>query len=69
MADVKALSLAEQDYLQRQLEKDAESRRKEREEAVERVRGKYRHLGTSSEAFIASKQEEIDIEDRRTRSK
>lgn len=32
---------------------------------VKEVRGKYAHLGLSSEAFAAQKQEEIRLEDRR----
>ncbi len=45
-----------------------EKERHRRIELSEKIMGKYAHLSTSSEAFARRKQEEIELEDRRSRS-
>lgn len=63
--EVRALSPAEQRQLRELLDKETrEAGREERARLAASIRGKYRHVLTSSEAFAARKAAEIALEDR-----
>lgn len=63
--EVRALSLEEQQQLLEILEQETLSSEQARRAALSRsIRGKYAHLGVSSDDFAARKAEEIALEDR-----
>lgn len=65
IAEVKRLSPDEQKVLREALDEEASAVERERRRAISRqVRGKYAHLGASSDEFAARKREEIEREDR-----
>lgn len=59
MEEVKSLTADERQRLLESLEQE------QRAELVRSVRGKYAHLGVSTEEVLRSKAEEIDLEERR----
>jgi len=63
--DVRALAPDEQRQLRELLERETEDSERSRRAALSRaIRGKYAHLGISSDDFAARKAEEIALEDR-----
>jgi hypothetical protein len=67
--EVRALSAEEQRQLREMLDKEMQaSEQEERNRLAAGIRGKYRDVLTGSEAFAASKAEEIALEDRRRAS-
>jgi hypothetical protein len=63
--EVRALSPEEQQQLREMLDREAHASEQSRRAALSRtIRGKYAHLGVSSDAFAARKAEEIALEDR-----
>jgi hypothetical protein len=62
MEEVKSLTADERQRLLEALEQE------QRAERVRSVRGKYAHLGVSTEEVLRSKAEEIDLEERRGKS-
>ena len=63
--EVRALSPEEQQQLREMLERETRSFEQSRRAALSRtIRGKYAHLGVSSDDFAARKAEEIALEDR-----
>jgi hypothetical protein len=62
MEEVKSLTAGERQRLLEALEQE------QRAERVRSVRGKYAHLGVSTEEVLRSKAEEIDLEERRGKS-
>ena len=63
---VMALSPDERRQLREMLNREAAPEQSQKDALLRRIQNKYQHLPTSSEAFAARKQEEIDLEDRRT---
>lgn len=59
MEEVKSLTADERQRLLEALEQE------QRAERIRRVRGKYAHLGVSTEEVLRSKAEEIELEERR----
>jgi CHASE1-domain containing sensor protein len=59
MEEVKSLTADERQRLLEALELE------QRAERIRSVRGKYAHLGVSTEEVLRSKAEEIDLEERR----
>jgi CHASE1-domain containing sensor protein len=59
MEEVKSLTADERQRLLEALELE------QRAERIRSVRGKYAHLGVSTEGVLRSKAEEIDLEERR----
>lgn len=65
--EVRQLPPDEQRRLREMLDYEHRSAEREMRAAVSRaIRGKYAHLGVSSDDFAARKAEEIALEDRRT---
>jgi hypothetical protein len=65
--EVRTLTSEERRQLREFLERQSPPSEAARAAAlVHQVRGKYAHVPTSSEAFAASKTEEIELENRRT---
>jgi len=65
MEEVRALTPDEQRQLRELLERETNHSERSRRAALSRaVRGKYAHLGVSSDNFAACKAEEIALEDR-----
>ncbi len=62
MEEVKSLTAQERQRLLEAIEQE------QRAELVRSVRGKYAHLGVSSEEVLQSKAEEIELEERRGKS-
>ena len=62
MEEVKSLTADERQRLLEALEQE------QRAERIRSVRGKYAHLGVSTEEVLRSKAEEIDLEERRGES-
>lgn len=62
MEEVKSLTVEERQRLLEALEQE------QRAELVRSVRGKYAHLGVSTEDVLRSKAEEIELEERRGKS-
>jgi hypothetical protein len=62
MEEVKSLTADERQRLLEALEQE------QRAERVRSVRGKYAHLGVSTEEVLRSKAEEIELEERRGKS-
>lgn len=62
MEEVKSLTADERQRLLEALEQE------QRAERIRSVRGKYAHLGVSTEEVLRSKAEEIDLEERRPES-
>jgi hypothetical protein len=63
--EVRALSPEEQQQLREMLERETHNSEQEKRAALSRsIRGKYAHLGVSSDDFAARKAEEIALEDR-----
>jgi len=63
--EVRALSSEEQRQLREMLDREAQASEQSRRTILSRsIRGKYAHLGVSSDAFAARKAEEIALEDR-----
>lgn len=62
MEEVKSLTVEERQRLLEALEQE------QRAELVRSVRGKYAHLGISSEDVRRNKAEEIELEERRSKS-
>jgi hypothetical protein len=65
LAEIKTLTPAEQRELQGLLGQSQTSSPRPTAQLVNEIKGKYSFVATSSEAFAARKQEEIDLEDRR----
>jgi hypothetical protein len=62
MEEVKSLTVEERRRLLEAIEQE------QRAELVRSVRGKYAHLGVSTEEVLRSKAEEIELEQRRGKS-
>jgi hypothetical protein len=63
--EVRTLSPEEQRQLREMLDREAQASEQSRRAALSRsIRGKYAHLGVSSDEFAARKAEEIALEDR-----
>jgi hypothetical protein len=62
LAEISTLTPAEREELQELLGSSRPTA-----ELVNKIKGKYSFVATSSEAFAGRKQEEIDLEDRRNR--
>jgi len=63
--EVRALPPEEQHQLMEMLERETHNSEQSRRAALSRsIRGKYAHLGVSSDDFAAHKAEEIALEDR-----
>jgi hypothetical protein len=62
MEEVKSLTAQERQRLLEAIEQE------QRAELVRSVRGKYAHLGVSTEEVLRSKAEEIELEERRGKS-
>lgn len=62
MEEVKSLTAEERQRLLEALEQE------QHDELVHSVRGKYAHLGVSTEEVLRSKAEEIELEERRGKS-
>jgi len=62
MEEVKSLTVEERQRLLEALEQE------QRAELVRTVRGKYAHLGVSTDELLRSKAEEIELEERRGKS-
>lgn len=62
MEEVKSLTAEERQRLLEALEQE------QHDELVRSVRGKYAHLGVSTEEVLRSKAEEIELEERRGKS-
>ncbi len=60
LAEISTLTPAEREELQELLGSSRPTA-----ELVDKIKGKYSFVATSSEAFAGRKQEEIDLEDRR----
>ena len=65
LAEINTLTPAEQRELQGLLGQNQTSPPRPTAELVNEIKGKYSFVATSSEAFAARKQEEIDLEDGR----
>lgn len=67
--EVRTLSFEERRQLRQFLERESPPSKVARANTlVHRVRGKYAHVPTSSQAFAAAKAEEIELENRRALS-
>jgi len=64
LAEISTLTPAEQRELRGLLGQDQTSSPRPTAQLVNEIKGKYSFVATSSEAFAARKQEEIEIEDR-----
>jgi hypothetical protein len=64
LAEIDTLTPAEQQELRGLLGQDHTSPPRPTAKLVNEIKGKYSFVATSSEAFAARKQEEIDLEDR-----
>ena len=64
IAEINSLSPAEQREIRGVLGQDETSPSRPTAQLVNEIKGKYSFVATSSEAFAARKQEEIDLEDR-----
>lgn len=64
LAEINALTHVEQEELRELLGQDRASSHRPTAQLVDEIKGKYSFVATSSEAFSARKQEEIDLEDR-----
>jgi hypothetical protein len=68
--EVRTLSSDEQQQLLKVLERETQGSEQARRLALSRsIRGKYAHLGVSSDDFAARKAEEIALEDRHSASR
>jgi hypothetical protein len=65
LAEINTLTPAEQQELQKLLLQNGTSSSLPTAELVQKIKGKYSFVATSSEAFAAQKQKEIDLEDKR----
>jgi hypothetical protein len=65
LAEISTLTPAEREELQELLGPNQTSSSRPAAELVNKIKGKYSFVATSSEAFAGRKQEEIDLEDRR----
>jgi hypothetical protein len=63
LAEINTLTPAEQRELRGLLAHDQTSSPRPTAQLVNQIKGKYSFVATSSEAFAARKQEEIDLED------
>lgn len=65
--EVRQLSPDEQRQLREMIERETYGHERSRRAALSRaIRGKYAHLGVSSDDFAARKAEEVALEDRHT---
>jgi hypothetical protein len=64
IAEINTLTPAEQQEIRGLLGHDQTSSPRPTAQLVDQIKGKYSFVATSSEAFAARKQEEIDLEDR-----
>jgi hypothetical protein len=64
LAEINSLGPAEQQELRKLLGQDQTSSPRPTAQLVNETKGKYSFVATSSEAFAARKQEEIDLEER-----
>jgi hypothetical protein len=62
LAEINTLTAAEQQELQGLLGRNQASSPRPTAQLVNEIKGKYSFVATSSEAFAARKQEEIDLE-------
>jgi hypothetical protein len=65
LAEINTLTAGEQLELRELLGQSQTSSPRPTAQLVNEIKGKYSFVATSSEAFVARKQEEIDLEDRR----
>jgi hypothetical protein len=63
LAEINTLTPAEQQELRGLLVANQTSSHRPTAQLVDKIKGKYSFVATSSEAFSARKQEEIDLED------
>lgn len=64
LAEINTLTPAEQQELRGLLVANQTSSPRPTAQLVDQIKGKYSFVATSSEAFSARKQEEVDLEDR-----
>jgi hypothetical protein len=65
LAEINSLAPAEQREIRKLLGQNPTSASRPTAQLVNQIKGKYSFVATSSEAFAARKQEEIDLEERR----
>jgi len=63
LAEINSLAPIEQQEIRRLLGQDPTSASRPTAQLVSEIKGKYSFVATSSEAFAARKQDEIDLED------